>query len=81
MTPECALKAGWYNGYATFTYSQAAQESTRLIGQVDYPSVNQDIVVIKIETGTSTDYFIHFNRAKDANSGTKEGAVVLILFR
>ena len=73
-----SFQAGWYNtnynGYATFTYSQAAQENTKLIGQVDYPSVNQDIVVIKIETGTSTDYFIHFNRAVDANSGTKEGA-------
>ena len=46
--------------------------SGRLIGQVDYknPSLLTDVVLLKLNTGLHTDYYVWFNRQTGMNSGS-----------
>jgi len=46
----------------------------KLVSILDNPNISTgDPMLIKIETGTSADYFINFNRKTGFNSGTTEG--------
>ena len=67
---------GWYSSrHATYNFSTGV-ESYRLIGQVDLNNGNaeaSDRVLIKLNTGSSTDYYMSFNRKTGVNSGTVEG--------
>ena len=46
----------------------------KLLSILDNPNISTGHpTIIKIETGTSTDYFINFNRKIGFNSGSQEG--------
>ena len=73
---------GWYSSrHATYNFFTGAS-TYRLIGLADHQNVNaasSDRVLIKLNTGSSTDYYMSFNRQTGINSGTQEaGNRVLI---
>ena len=65
---------GWYSDKA-FVMSPLANEvwKGRIMGIADYSSVSTNTVLAKIETGTSTDYYLNVNRKIGINNGTNEG--------
>ena len=76
---------GWYAS-SQHVFNQAdGGWSGRLIGQVDYdnPSLPTDVVLLKLNTGISTDYYVWFNRktGTGTNSGTKEGGNQVMISR
>jgi len=75
FNPAKNFYIGWYNtgGIQTYTPSEENVWSGTLMGVgewKDYPA--QHPVVVKIETGTNTDYFVGFNRAAGANAENDE---------
>ena len=67
---------GWFGSKeATFNVADGSWAG-RLIGQVDYQNPNaeaDDRVLLKLNTGSSTNDYVSFNRAIGVNSGTVEG--------
>ena len=76
-------QSGWYSErHATFTYTQGVAVDYTLIGQADIPNSSSGDVIVKLNQQTSTtDFYVMFNRAKDANSGTVEGGNQVMLWR
>eukprot|EP00546_Thalassionema_frauenfeldii_P009624 CAMPEP_0178912114 /NCGR_PEP_ID=MMETSP0786-20121207/10078_1 /TAXON_ID=186022 /ORGANISM="Thalassionema frauenfeldii, Strain CCMP 1798" /LENGTH=568 /DNA_ID=CAMNT_0020584651 /DNA_START=624 /DNA_END=2327 /DNA_ORIENTATION=+ len=66
-------QVGWYDDRkATFDASMVVQ-TYRMVGIANYDNNPEQLpVVIKLETGTSTDQFIAFNRAMGVNSDNDE---------
>ncbi len=68
---------GWYDDKKMELALPATGEiswSGRLFGIAEYDmTAANDIVLVKIETGTDLDYYVNFNRKVGFNSGTKEG--------
>lgn len=75
---------GWFtNKQATFNVADGFW-SGRLIGQVDYQNaaaLADDRVLLKLNTVSSTDYYVSFNRKTGVNSGTVEGGNQVVLHR
>jgi len=74
---------GWYTTTSqaadTWTLNQGNKDYA-LIGQVGWPNRNPvEKVVIKLDTPTSTDYYLMLNRATGSNSGTQEAANQVII--
>jgi len=67
---------GWYDQrHHTVDASSNRAYLGKLVSILDNPNIvgTGDPMIIKIETGTSTDYFINFNRKTGFNSETQEG--------
>jgi hypothetical protein len=63
----------WYDGAKTTIDPLVSPTSTvTLVGVAEYNIRNGNPVVVKLETGTSDDFFIGFNRAVGANSQNDE---------
>jgi hypothetical protein len=64
---------GWYNTNRLLVDPRNGPTTVNMVGIADFNNNPQDYpVVIKIETGTSTDQFIAFNRAIGINSQNDE---------
>ena len=80
-SPEMCFNAakswqlGWFSDrHKTVSPLDGESWSGRLYGPVDYPSTSTgDTVLLKIETKTTTDYFVMFNRQSGFNWDTREG--------
>jgi len=75
--PAKSYYIGWYSeGIVDFDPSVEDQWSGTLMGVGQWKDYNSNErphpVVVKIETGTSTDYFVGFNRAAGANADNDE---------
>ena len=72
----------WYASRMESINFSTGAKSRRLIGLADFENTNaqaSDKVVIKLNTASSTDYYMSFNRKTGINSGTVEaGNQVLI---
>lgn len=66
-------KLGWYEDKAVIVSPSTSSRSGRLIGISDYDHSATITVLLKLETGTATDFYVNFNRKKAINSGTKAG--------
>lgn len=65
-------QVGWYDTNK-LTFDQQGSWSGTLVGIADFNNnPNNHPVVIKLETGTTTDQFVAFNRAKGVNSQNDE---------
>ena len=67
---------GWYASRQQIFNAADGLWEGKLIGQVDMnnPNANtDDKVLLKLNTGSSTDYYAMFNRKSGTNSGTREG--------
>jgi len=66
---------GWYAESRHHTVDADSNRAYlgKLVSVLDDPNITGDPMIIKIETGTSADYFINFNRRTGFNSGTQEG--------
>ena len=75
---------GWY-ALRQHVFNQAdVSWSGRLIGQVDHENqdaISTDVVLLKLNTGTSKDYYVPFNRQAGTNSGTIEGGDQVMISR
>lgn len=66
---------GWYSDRAlTIDASVNRIYEGELAGIVEDPFTGDIPILIKLDTTSSDDYYINFNRKIDFNSGTKEGA-------
>ena len=67
---------GWYDQrHHTVDANSNRAYMGKLLSILDNPHISTGHpMIIKIETGTSTDYFINFNRKIGFNSGTQEGS-------
>jgi hypothetical protein len=66
---------GWYRDKAATldeTKNQASYVGV-LGGIADYSDFNINTVLVKLNTGSSIDYYVNFNRKSGINSGTVEG--------
>ena len=75
---------GWYASRQYVFDQTDGSWSGRLIGQVDLDNpdaLSTDVVLLKLNTGTSTDYYVWFNRRTGTNSGTKEGGDQVMIAR
>ena len=64
---------GWYSSHHhTFNFSDGSW-SGKLIGNIDMNSAINEKIILKLNTGTATDYYVSFNRKAGHNSGTIEG--------
>ncbi|KAL3790131.1 LOW QUALITY PROTEIN: hypothetical protein ACHAW5_000829 [Stephanodiscus triporus] len=73
--PAKNWQIGWYNDRKKMLTppSQASWETMEtIVGIADYQKNNMFPVVLKLETGTSNDYFVGFNRAAGINEDNKE---------
>jgi hypothetical protein len=64
---------GWYEDKAVVVDPTVMSWSGSLMGVVDYENEGTDAVLLKIETGSETDYYVSFNRKSGFNGGTVEG--------
>ena len=72
---------GWYADKAVTVTPFASGFSGRLMGIADYQHPAGYNVLVKIETGQDTDYYLNFNRKKGINSGTLEGGDKVMITR
>jgi hypothetical protein len=63
---------GWYSEKAVTLDKTNGDYVGTLGGIADYSGSN-NTVLVKLNTGTSTDYYVNFNRKSGINSGTNEG--------
>ena len=73
---------GWYSDRQQIFNADDGIWSGRLIGQVDRDNVDantNDKVLLKLNTGTSTDYYAMFNLKEGTNSGTVEGGSQVLI--
>lgn len=68
-------QVGWYDQrHRTVDAISNKTYKGNLVSILDDPNISTgDPMLVKIETGTSADYFINFNRKTGFNSGTVEG--------
>lgn len=71
ISPPCY--EGWYSDKAVLVTPLVSSWSGRVYGFADYRSSVVSTVLLKLETGQSTDYYVNFNRKAGINSGTLEG--------
>eukprot|EP00571_Detonula_confervacea_P013210 CAMPEP_0172298404 /NCGR_PEP_ID=MMETSP1058-20130122/1079_1 /TAXON_ID=83371 /ORGANISM="Detonula confervacea, Strain CCMP 353" /LENGTH=1052 /DNA_ID=CAMNT_0013007679 /DNA_START=26 /DNA_END=3184 /DNA_ORIENTATION=- len=75
-------KAGWYSDRHTVFNQQDLTWAGQVFGQADYPATNEgDTVLLKLNTASSTDYYVQFNRKIGNNSGTNEGGNQVLVTR
>jgi len=74
FNPAKSYYIGWYEeGIETFDPSTQASWSGTLMGVGEWEGhEGENTVVVKIETGTNTDFFVGFNRAAGANAQNDE---------
>ena len=72
---------GWYDDKAVIVSPSSSSWSGRMMGISDYDHKTTQIVIIKIETETSEDYYINFNRKSGINRGTMEGGDRVLITR
>jgi len=75
FNPAKSYYIGWYNDGGILTYIPTVGKawSGTLMGVGEWKdSPGRHPVVVKIETGTNTDYFVGFNRAAGANAQNDE---------
>merc|ERR1719221_2027179 len=65
----------WYTDAYAIAEPMVTEWSGRLIGIASYAEAGTGMyVVLKVETGTDTDYYVSFNYKSGINAGTLEGA-------
>jgi hypothetical protein len=64
---------GWYREKAITLQKNKKKNHVGVLGGIaDYSDTN-NVVLVKLNTGKSTDYYVNFNRRAGINSGTVEG--------
>ena len=74
--PAKNWQIGWYNDRKKMLTPRSQisgwETMETIVGIADYQKNNMFPVVLKLETGTSNDYFVGFNRAAGINEDNKE---------
>lgn len=65
---------GWYADKSVTAFPLSSDWSGRMMGLADYRSSARYTVLLKLETGQDTDFYLGFNRKTGVNSGTLESA-------
>jgi hypothetical protein len=64
---------GWYSEKAVTLNKSNKKSHVGVLGGIADYSDSNNIVLVKLNTGKSTDYYVNFNRRTGINSGTVEG--------
>lgn len=72
-------KLSWYQDKSVLVSPSTASWQGRLRGMCDYDKEVTNTVLVKIESGTDTDYYVTFNRQAGINADTLEGADQVLL--